>query len=997
MERKLLTILFVDLVDSTRMVTGADPEVVRRRVTGFIEHASNCIAAHGGTVRNLAGDALMAAFGIPQTHEDDAERAVRAGLSILEAVRDLDLEARVGVEAGEVVTDENDTTFATGEAINIAVRLQQAADPGQLLIGPAVYRLTVGRVEVEDVGPVALKGIDRQIWAWHVTQAVTGLLPQHTNESPLVGREEELELLQNTFSRVARDSRAHLFTVYGEPGVGKSRLAREFVESLEGVTVLAGRSLPYGEGITYWPLAEMVKVAAGITDDDPVREAMEKLRACCEDEAIADLLALASGVLEAVEGERSQQEIAWAAREWAEKLADAQPLILVFEDIHWAEEPLLELIEHLAEWVRDAPLLLLCLARPELLDIRSGWGGGRLRATALEVGPLVPRESEELIEALSDGRPMNTPARELLVEKTGGNPLFLEETIRMLLEQDGGEGLAERIPDTVQALIAARIDRLNAAEKTILQRAAVIGRVFWGGAIAHLAPELENMEELLEDLLQRDFLLLNPRSSISGETAYRFKHELIREVAYGGLSKSARAEHHRRLSTWLRDRAGDELIENRAYHLERAASLLAELDGSAPAELAGEAAAALELAGKRALAREDNRSARKLLLRSVELEPTLDRRFKAARAAWRLTDIPVVSVEMETVRAAAREAGEHRIEARALIALAEVALYRDGDVDRSEELGGQALSLLDASDDEGRYDALEILAMVGWWIGDLGKVEKYAREMLEIGQRTGRKNLESQATIELASIYEVQLDDEKVDPLLERAAQLAEESGSLVARAHACYVQGDRHLRRHELDEAEAALESARELFSESGAASSIARTLNHLALVATKKGDLARAERLLREAARTLTPLEDRGVLVEIQRALAEVLLEQGKVDEAERWALAARQTVTPQDKSSLASTSTALALVRAAQARYTEAERLFHESLDILAETDFRSWERKPLRALVAFLHDRGRDDEAAAYEGRLQELSPPTPTPTPPATPTGVSTWSTSLSAP
>src|SRR5689334_21805308 len=387
MERKLATVLFVDLVDSTALVTGSDPEVVRRRVQAYFERVSRCVTTHGGIVEKFAGDAVMAAFGIPQAHEDDAERAVRAALAVRESVHELGLELRIGVESGEVVDDDSDSTFATGEAVNVAARLEQAAEPGQLLIGPGAQRLTLGRVELEDVGPVELKGLGREIWTWQVLGAGAAPARPEGRQAPLVGRDAELDLLQNTYDRALRDRRAHLFTVYGEAGVGKSRLAKEFSSALEGATVLSGRSLPYGEGVTYWPLAEMVKCAAGIVDDDPLDVAIEKLRSFCEDEVVADLLGLASGVLEAVSGERSQQEIAWAAREWAERMAQPQPLVLVFEDIHWAEEPLLELLEHLVTWVRDAPLLVISLARPELLDIRPGWGGGRVRATAIELEP----------------------------------------------------------------------------------------------------------------------------------------------------------------------------------------------------------------------------------------------------------------------------------------------------------------------------------------------------------------------------------------------------------------------------------------------------------------------------------------------------------------------------------------------------------------------------------------------------------------------------------
>ena len=372
--------------------------------------------------------------------------------------------------------------------------------------------------------------------------------------------------------------------------------------------MLSGRALPYGESITYWPLAEMVKASADIADDDPIDVAIEKLRACCPAEAVADVLGLATGVLEAVHGERSQQEIAWAAREWAALMAGVQPLVLVFEDIHWAEEPLLELIEHLASWVREAPLLILCFARAELLDVRPEWGGGRVRATAIELEALGSAESEELVDALLETiqGPFDEGQRRILLEKTEGNPLFLEETVRMLAENGGGS--AEQIPDTVQALIAARIDRLEPQTRTLLQRASVIGRSFWGGAIAHLSPEFEDVDCVLDDLLLRDFVVREQRSTISGESAYRFKHVLIREVAYGGLSKASRADHHLHFADWLSERAGDELLEIRAYHLDHASALLAELDGAPPAELAARAAEVLEEAGRRALAREAYRA-----------------------------------------------------------------------------------------------------------------------------------------------------------------------------------------------------------------------------------------------------------------------------------------------------------------------------------------------------------------------------------------------------
>jgi class 3 adenylate cyclase/tetratricopeptide (TPR) repeat protein len=972
MERKLATVLFVDLVASTELVSGADPEVVRRRVTTFFEGVSRCIEAHGGTVEKFAGDAVMAAFGIPRSHEDDAERAVRAALAILEHVRELGLEARIGLESGEVVVDEADSTFATGEAVNVAARLQQAARPGEILMGAAAHRLTEAAVETESAGPLELRGFRNPIAAFRPLAAHDGARPLGSLSAPFVGRDSELELLENTLQRTLRDRRPHVFTVYGEPGVGKSRLAREFLAGVEGVTILSGRALPYGEGVTYWPLAEMVKAAAGISDDDPLETAKEKLLECCGDEAIAELLGLASGVLESVEGERGQPEIAWAAREFVDELATVQPLILVFEDIHWAEEPLLELIDHLAQWVRDRALLIVCLSRPELLDVRPGWGGGRIRSTSIELEPLPRAESERLADALLEHTELPTKVRATLLDKTEGNPLFVEETVRMVLE--GGDGTSDRIPDTLQALIAARIDRLPQSEKLLLQRASVIGRIFWLGALAHLSPEFgEELEDALDDLLVRDLLTREARSTISGETAYRFKHVLIREVAYSALSKSSRADLHMRFAEWLRERADKELLEIRAYHLDQAAALLAELDGRPPLELARTAARALEAAGRRALGREANHSARKLLLRAVELEPTLERRYNAARAAWKLGDLGALLIEMGALVDAAEAEGNRRILGRVLTALAEGTLSREGDASRATALADRALEVLEADDLVGRWGALDVRSLIACWEGRLTLAEELETEALEIARRAERKDLESKATRELAAISISRMEDDKAGPLLDQALELAEESGSIVARAEAAYVKGDLHRIRDERDEAEAWLAKALDLFNEAGVAWGIAQTSKLLGRLAWQAGEAKRAEKLFRESIRLLAPLQERGTLCESQRLLAQLLLAEGRIEEAEKYALAARETVSAEDVTSRATTRVALAEVRAAQGRDDEAGSLFREAVEIVRSGEHCRTDLDVLPPYVQFLRERERDEEAAELEARLAALTP------------------------
>ena len=479
-----------------------------------------------------------------------------------------------------------------------------------------------------------------------------------------------------------------------------------------------------------------------------------------------------------------------------------------------------------------------------------------------------------------------------------------------------------------------------------------------------------DVDVLLDDLILRNFLLAEPRSTIIGERAFRFKHMLIREVAYTGLTKAERAQLHARFAEWLGERAGDELLEIRASTSDHATQLLAELDGAPPADLAQETAAALEEAGRRALAREANRSGRKLLLRSVELEPTLLRRYHAARAAWRLSDLPAVSIEMERVLTGAREAGDSAIEGKALTALAEVALLREANVPKATELIDAALDVLP---DEGRFTALGVRSRIAWFVGDFQMQESASDEALDIARRLERKDLEAEALNSLAAVYEHQWRLDAAEQMLDRGLELAEESGSIGARAQALESLGALYLDRREPVRAMPLLEEARSLFSEIGESWMLGRTMNTLAWAAEQQGDLRHSERLLREAIGVLKRLEDRGTLCESQRALAEVLVRKGSIDEAERLALEALETVGEHDLSSRATTSMTMALVRAAQGRDDEAEALLDESLAMIEPTDFRGLEAWIISRLEEFLRERGRDEEADIYARRLAELSP------------------------
>jgi class 3 adenylate cyclase/tetratricopeptide (TPR) repeat protein len=974
MERKLATVLFVDLVDSTGLVAGSDPEVVRQRVNRYFEQVSRCITTHGGTVEKFAGDAVMAAFGVPRAHENDAERALRAALQIIPAVAELGLTARIGVEAGEVVVEDAESTFATGEAVNLAARLQQAAPQGAILIGPSVMRLADGRVVAEPADEVRVGGRAESLATWRLLDVAAQ--PRAIPSAPFVGREGELELLHNAYARAVRDRRAHLVTIFGEPGIGKSRLVHEFADGVERATILRGRCLPFGEGVTYWALAEMVKQSAGITDDDPIGEAFEKLRACCESDAIADLLAAAAGLLGASEREHKREELLWAARAWAEEFSLLQPLVLVFEDIHWAEEPLLNVIEHLAQSLRDAPLLIICVARPELLELRSSWGGGNLRAAAIELAPLTPEESEQLADGLQLDGGLSAEQRALVLEKAEGNPLFLEETVRMLTESGGARNA---IPDTIQALIAARIDSLPAEQKQLLQRAAVIGRVFWPGALEQLAPELD-VAALLDALVDRELVVVEERSTIAGEPAFRFKHVLIGEVAYGGLSKATRSEMHAAFAAWLHNRAGDELLEIRAFHLDQAVHLHEELEGSAPEELRLAAAAAVEGAGRRALYREAFQTARKQFLRAEELEPTLRRRYLAAHAAWRMLDMETVAVEMERVAAEAETAGERRLQGRALTALGEMALFRGADAEEARRLIERAGEVLADDDDvDARFDVYAAAAQIAGWTGDRTEVERIGREALEFARAAGRKDLEAITIQAVAQSAIVRLDVAEAESLVRHAGELAAASGSVRARAAALGTQAWLDEIQGRYESAERCYNELLQLYTDIGNVAGTGATQIYLGRLLQASGREEKAETLLREAVRTLRRVGDRGHLCEAQRFLAQTLVARGKVDEAERVALHAIETVGPEDQLSIWTTQMALGLVRAAQGRDEEAERLLRDAVDAFVENGLRFAELQALEELVAFLRARGRADEAAGYEERALALAPSVASPT------------------
>ncbi len=602
-QRKTVTILFCDVAGSTELGESADPEALRALLARYFGRMKEIVERHGGSVEKFIGDAVMAVFGVPIVHEDDALRACRAAVEMRDALPDLGIRGRIGVNTGEVVTGTEER-LATGDAVNVAARLEQAAGPGEVLIGGETVLLTGDAVELGEERQLELKGKSNPVAAFPLL-AATGELSRRS-DVPIVGRERERRALDDTWERVRSERACHLFTILGSAGVGKSRLTAEFLGTLEDVSVVRGRCLSYGEGITYWPVVEAV-LQLGRRPSDPAAAA-----------AIASLL-----------GEPDEpataEEIAWAFRKLLEESA---PVVCVFDDLHWGEPTFLDLVDHVADWSRDEPILLVCIARPELLDRRSTWSGGKLNATTVLLEPLTAEETDELIERLLGDAELDDSLRVRIRASAEGNPLFVEQMLAMVAESPDGEVV---VPPTIQALLAARLDQLDPSERGVLERGAVEGKTFHRGGVEALAPDEADIPSKLMALVRKE-LVRPDRTQLPGDDAFRFRHLLIRDAAYDGLPKAVRAELHERFAVWL-DAHGAELIEIDeilGYHLEQAHRYRVELGlgGEETAALAFRAAERLGAAAERAALRHDAAAAAALYERTLALGSDLPLAFE---------------------------------------------------------------------------------------------------------------------------------------------------------------------------------------------------------------------------------------------------------------------------------------------------------------------------------------------------------------------------------
>ena len=583
-QRKTVTVLFCDLAGSTALGETLDPERLRSLLAQYFERMSAIVKRHGGSVEKFIGDAVMAVFGVPAAHEDDALRAVRAAIEMRDALPELGLEGRIGVMTGEVVTGTAER-LATGDAVNVAARLEQAATPGEVLLGRPTLDLIQDAVDVEPVAPLALKGKSRPVPAYRLLRVLEAPERQHT--TAFVGRVEEVAGIWSAWERAVREQRCELYTVVGEAGVGKSRLVAEALSSVDA-TVVGGRCLPYGEGITYWPVVEVLKQLDVVPSDENAAAAIRSLLG--EDDAST-----------------SAEEIAWAFRKTLERAAAERPLVVVLDDIQWGEETFLDLVEHVALLSSGTSILLLGMARPELGERRPTW------PVPLRLAPLADGDVEELIPEEIHG-----DLRERITRTAGGNPLFIGEMLAMAVDADGDMV----VPPTLQALLAARLDQLEPAERHVLERGSIEGEIFHRGAVQALAPEEAHVTPRLASLVRKE-LIRPDRPQLEGDDGFRFRHILIRDAAYDALPKAVRADLHARFAAWL-EAHGTELVELDeilGYHLEQALSYRAELGLPADDELAAAARRRMTAGGNRAARRQDFGAAVRLYERAAALLP----------------------------------------------------------------------------------------------------------------------------------------------------------------------------------------------------------------------------------------------------------------------------------------------------------------------------------------------------------------------------------------
>jgi DNA-binding SARP family transcriptional activator/tetratricopeptide (TPR) repeat protein len=974
--RKSVTVLFGDVTPSGGEL---DPESLRRMTTRGFDVLLPVLERHGATVERSLGGAVTAIFGIPAVHEDDALRGVRAAVEMRERLDGLNdelqrqwggrLVLRVGISTGEVVAGgDAGQPYATGDPVQSAIRLQQAAQPGELLLGERTHRLVRDAVDTEPIGE------------HHRLLRVHPPLAGHPSrfDSPMVGRERERRRLQDAFEQAIADRSCQLFTILGPAGAGKSRLVQEFADDVsERALVVRGRCLPYGEGITYWPVIEVLKDTSGFDDTESPDESRRKLAEVLEGEEEAELtvqrLAELVGLAEAQAG---VEESFRAVRTFFETLARRHPLVVVFDDIHWGEATFLELVDHVTDWSRDAPILLVCVARPELLDVRADWGGGKLNTTSVLLEPLSEAESVQLVQNLAGTEQLDETTQRQIVEAADGNPLFVEEMFALLHEDGRADGRLE-VPPTIQALLAARLDRLADEERWAIEAASVEGKVFHEGSVAEIGSAVPSTVHGQLMTLVRKELVRPHRPVFLGERAFRFRHLLIRDAAYESIPKEARASLHERHAGWLERKAGERTVEYEeiiGYHLEQAfryRSELGPIDETGRA-LGRRAAERLGAAGRRAFTRIDPPAAVNLISRAVALLPTND--------PLRVELVPNVRAIQgtsefgwaEAILDEAIAAGDPRLEAHARVQRGFLRLFFTAPEITPPELMRVAQDAIDVfdriGDDLGLARAWRLIAQAHYLARRGAQSAEAATRALEFGRRAG-DHFEQLETIEWLGIALV-LGPIPAPEGARRCEELLQEvSGDarleltvLGALAYLVGIQG-------RAQEAEELIARGRNAMSANGESGWLFPVL--LAFYFSWVSEPAVAERDLRPVYDQLKKVGEKSHFCSVATMLAQAVYAQGRYDEADELARDAERTARPNDVHSHIVWRGTRAKVLARRGELDAAEALAREAVAYAAKSDFLHSHADALTDLAEVLQLAGRTAEAAAAVDEAMHL--------------------------
>ncbi len=981
--RKTVTVLFADVAGSTALGEQLDPEPLRRVMSRYFEEMRAVLVHYGGTVEKFIGDAVMAVFGVPTVHEDDALRAVRAADQMLDRLEALNaelepeygirLEMRIGINMGEVVagTASAGQTLVTGDAVNLAKRLEQAAPAGAILIGKSMYPLVKDAVEVGPLESFKVKGkVDpvTPLLLESVDQLAPGVARRF--DRPLVGRRDELAALQAAFELSAGEEACRRFTVLGAAGIGKSRLISEFADTLGSrAIVLTGRCLPYGEAITFWPLREIVRALGGPAG---IRSALADTP---DGELVAERVLAAVGASpDSVRGE----EAAWAFRKLFESLARERPVVVVLEDIHWAASTLLDLVEYLLGW-SQGPILLVCLARPDLIERRPNWAHLGRTVDALVLEPLSEREAELLLRQLRRGEAGDSESLQRITEVAEGNPLFLEQLAAMLAEADGGDG-ALAVPPSIQAVLAERLDQLSPEERAVIERAAVVGREFSREAVVELSPPGRRpaVASHLMALLRRE-LIRPDTSAVSPEDSFRFQHILIRDAAYEALPKRVRAELHERVARSLEEKPGEELEleEITGHHYEQAFQYRLALGprDEDVAALGASAARHLGRAGERALAGGDASAAANLLARASASVNESDRSAPDLLASLGMALIATGELEaaLEALGDAlerAEASGDRRTRQRAAVECARIGFLtgRIGPEEADAEANRAIMELELLGDDLGLAKAWLLLVFVHNWRLEYSALERAAEQARLHGQRAGAARDTADALVWVAPA--TVLGPRTVADGIEQMERLRSEAPGPLAEAAALLTLGCLGLMGGETDTARDLYRRSEAIYRDLGIRLFAAAQTTLTGWTELVAGDVEAAEALLRAGYAELEEMGERGLLSSAAAELGRVLCEKGSFDDAAQFASVAEELSGPGDAANASLIAGIRARVLLSSGDWDEAVRAAEEAVARVAAGDCLELSADAHRALADAMRAAGRDDDArAAVEEALR----------------------------